>query len=1149
MPLVTLTWACADILSFNEANTTNVWTLPVGTNLLTSAAADPGTANTHEGSSASWGTLADGLLGAPGDKAATVTPNNGETVTFALFDATALGGYDITTIDSCCTWADSGRSNQNYTVQYSIVSDSTNFITLAVVGNGDSPADRSTHTSLTDTTGILASEVHSVRIIFGSPFGQENGYVGMSEFVVTAHPTNVNTVVESGGGNGWTLPAGTNLLNGATALPPTTTSNEGSSPNWTTVTDGLLGAAADIGSSVTPPNNSSVVFPLDTSVNFNGYNLTSFDTYCAWPNSGRDNQDISVSYSTTAAPGVFIKLANAIVRTVNPDNSTHVRITPATGFLATGVAAIKVDFGHQENGYVGYREFIALGTAASISDPLTWTGGSGAAGNANWIAGPDSNWKKTLGGLAANFNPLAALTFDGTGMNRNITLPSALTASSLTFANTAGTPYAIGGEVLTVSNDVVATGNGSATFNNPVIATTGVTQSGGGSLSFNAALQAGGLTLAGSGNLTLNAANPGLTGNASVSDGTLDVSADNGLQNAALVATGGVVRFTSAAPQLASLSGAAGSSVVLGNASGPVDTHLTVGDASSITTFAGDLSAAAGATGSLIKAGASSLFLSGANTYNGTTSVTGGTLQFDQRLSLYNGEASAWTAANLLVGGGATLGFKVGTFDEFTEADLNDLALGGFQPGSVLGISNALDFTLSRSLTQPGIGLFKSGAGILSLTGTNTSNGASRIIEGTIHAASPGGSAIGGSLLMGNAGADVFLTMGADHQFGPDSVLSFANGGFYQSKVNLRGTSQTVAGLDAAAFPANRISLVQNDEIGQPGYTVNPGPASLTIAATGNHSFHGLIRNLDGGAVSVIKTGPGIQEFVNLPNVAGYAYSGPTTIDDGILRLNFSGPNSGFASDITVSAPGTLEFDGTFTFDRAIAGTGDVVKQGAGTVVLTQASYSHTGTTRVAGGVLQLSSPSLADASAVAIDETGTLDLPHGAVDTVAGLTLGLDSMPPGTYAATGNGGPGITETARITGSGKLLVPGSAVSYETWALVIPNETDRDRTDDADGDGFLNVDEFLFGTSPNVANGSLAGFEATGAGLVIRWNQRANSSSVYLLKESTTLLDNPWPPSTAVISDNAVQDLPDYVRKEALIPVDSTRKFVRIEATE
>ena len=32
-------------------------------------------------------------------------------------------------------------------------------------------------------------------------------------------------------------------------------------------------------------------------------------------------------------------------------------------------------------------------------------------------------------------------------------------------------------------------------------------------------------------------------------------------------------------------------------------------------------------------------------------------------------------------------------------------------------------------------------------------------------------------------------------------------------------------------------------------------------------------------------------------------------------------------------------------------------------------------------------------------------------------------------------------------------------------------------------------------------------------------------------------------------DNLTQDIPDHVRKEAVIPVDSARKFVRVQATE
>jgi len=1349
-PLLTFTSASADVLNFNEANTTNVWTLPAGANLLNGATATPATANTHEGSSASWATLTDGVLGAPGDNGATVTPNNGDSVTFPLDIVAQPAGYDITAFDCYCTWGDSGRSNQDFTLQYSTVADPATFNDIAIISNHDAPDRKATHTSVTDTTGVLATGVHSVRMVFNN---QENGYVGYSEFKLSATPTNVETVVESNTGNVWTLPAGINLLNGSAAIPATTSTNEGSSPNWTTVTNGALGTAADISSSVTPPNNTSVVFPLDLSTNFNGYRLTSFDSYCAWPNSGRDNQDFAISYSTVADPATFIKLANAVIHT-GGDNATHVRITPAAGSLAMGVAAIKLDFGHQENGFVGYREFIALGTAESLTDPLTWTGSSGSAGNANWIDGADNNWKKTIGGAAANFNSQAELTFNSTGTNRNITLPSPLTASSLTIANTAATPYTFGGQLLTVSNGIGSAGSGGATFNNAVNSASGASLSGTGSLTFNGTLAGAGLTVSGTGIMSLNAANPDLTGSATISSGALQVGHNSGLQNAAVVTTGGVVRLLTAAPQIASLSGTTGTSVVLGNSVGPVNTNLSVGDENpaTATIFEGDISPVPGRIGSLTKTGSSSLTLSGVNTYTGTTTVTGGTLELTQRLSLYNGNSASWTAGNIVVQDGGALLFEVGSFDEFTETDLNvDLALGGFQSGSTLGIDNADPFTLSRNLTQPGLGLLKTGPGALFLTGNNTSAGLTKIFDGSVNAGSLSGTAIGGSVHLGNGSAHVFLNFSESNQLGAGAVISASNGNFYQSKINLRGTDQTVSGLDVDPLPVNRVTLIQNDENTLPDYGGVPAPASLTINATTDHSFAGIIRDGDGGnTVSVIKNGTGTQEFRNLSGVQGYGYTGLTSLNEGTLRINFGGGNTEFASPIAIAAPATLNLhaeSGNYVFGPVISGPGNVVVDGPNAVVLNNGANSwsggttvdggflalagvgligegtgpgqtcvggamdplnlitvtnvatlsldgsaplgnsgmlpefapsiridegsklyggtntvafvpnltldggeieitngathgdfntnialvgtvvvggsstvpvevhttgtgpnanvslgstglpgtvfqvadvtgdggadltissairnvgtavsplhktgpgtmaligakdYTGTTRVSQGVLQLDTAYLADGSAVVIDAAGTLNLQHAAVDTVAALTLAGTAMPDGTYAAVGNGGPGITETARITGTGKLQVSAVVVvSYESWASVIPNVDDRDRTDDPDGDGFLNLDEFLFGTLPIANTGALARLEKTGSGLVLRWNQRAGGGSVYVLQESTTLA-NPWGTSGLTITDSATQDIPNYVRKEAVIPVDSARKFVRVQGTE
>ena len=1351
-PLLACASASASVMEFGEANTTNVWTLPPGTNLLSlpGTIVTPATPATHESSSGSWSVLTDGILGAPGNNTAVVTPNNGDAVTYQL-DLTGFpGGYDITSFDSYATWGDSGRDNQNYSLQVS--TDGVTFNTVKVVNNVDAGSDKATHCNLTDTTGVLATGVKYVRVLFGSPAGQENGYVGMSELKLLATPTNVITLLQSNGTNSWTLPAGSNLLNGSTATPLTTDTHEGSNANWSTVTNGLLGTGSDFSASVTPNNNRSVIFPLNLAVNFNGYNISSIDTYCAWANSGRDNQALAISYSTVAAPSTFIPLGTAVIQT-GSDSATHVRLDPVTGFLASGVAAIKFNTGHQENGYVGLREFIALGTAVSISDPLTWTGGSGSGGNANWIVGADSNWKKTIGGTSSNFSSLAALTFNNTGANTNINVSAPLTASSMTFTSGA---YTFGGSLVTVSNDIVSSGSGIATFNNAMKTTTGVTLSGSGSLVFNGALESAGLTVSGTGDITLNAANPALTGSAAVSDGTLTVSHNNGLQSAGLSMTGGTALFTTAAPLVASISSPIESpgSIILGNTTGPVNTNLSVGDASSVTTFGGVISEASGTIGSLTKTGGSILILQGDNIYTGVTTVTGGTLQFDLAQALYHGEPASWTAGNLVVGSGGTLAVKVGGDSEFTDTNINtDLSLGGFASGSFLGLNCTIDTTLSRSLTRPGMGLEKAGPGILNITGSNTSNGLVKIFNGTINAAGTGSAALNGDILMGNGSAHVFLNMGGNDQLSPTGTISFSNGNFYQSKINLRGTNQTIGGLDSPPAPLNRVSLIQNDEVGQPGYTTAPGPATLTINATSNHSFYGLIRNENGGIVSVTKTGAGTQEFRNISPIQGYGYTGPTLLNEGTLRINFTNTNNSFPSNVTIADIATLNFHsvgggydfnpivsgdgvvlvtgtnpialtngsnswtggatvdggflalkatnangqgdgpgqtcvggamdpsnvitlingGTLSLDNAGAlgnspvqaqyapsidvnegckifggtntiaflcnitldggkieitngasvagfntnlclvgtdasplivggtsivpaeihttgagpfanvslgsmGTGmqgtvfqvaDVTsstaadltvssiltninvltstlkKTGPGTMLLTGAN-TYTGDTTVSGGELTVSGNSIVDTNKLIIDGTGKLGL--AANETVGSLFYGGVQQIAGTYGSTSSGATN-QDNSRFSGTGVLTVTAGPPSdpYILWASQI-TVGDSSRTGDPDGDGFNNLQEYLFGTSPIASNGSLSTVQDTGSGLIVRWNQRATGSSVYVLQESATL-QNPWPTSGATITNNPTQDIPDYTRKQAAIPIDSVKKFVRVQATE
>ncbi|MFN5792250.1 MAG: autotransporter-associated beta strand repeat-containing protein, partial [Burkholderiales bacterium] len=112
------------------------------------------------------------------------------------------------------------------------------------------------------------------------------------------------------------------------------------------------------------------------------------------------------------------------------------------------------------------------------------------------------------------------------------------------------------------------------------------------------------------------------------------------------------------------------------------------------STFSGSIINSSG-TLSLIKSGAGTLTLSGNNTYNGTSTITAGTLS---------------------IGNGGTTGSIAST-------TINNNGL--------LTFNRVDDLTYSGAISGTG-GLSKIGAGVLYLTGTNDYSGASTITEGTL---------------------------------------------------------------------------------------------------------------------------------------------------------------------------------------------------------------------------------------------------------------------------------------------------------------------------------------------------------------------------------------------------------------------------------
>lgn len=274
----------------------------------------------------------------------------------------------------------------------------------------------------------------------------------------------------------------------------------------------------------------------------------------------------------------------------------------------------------------------------------------------------------------------------------------------------------------------------------------------------------------GKGDLTIEGGNTGtVTGSANriLALGTLDMGGHDQNINGLNSTTGGAVinNPTLAWNGSAWVAAAADNTLTFGNgdANGSFNGSLMNG----ITVAPGG----AGATAhigvlSLTKAGTGTQVLSGTNSYTGVTTVSAGTLQFQNQTALYNNTPAQWTANNLIVEAGAVAAFNVGGVGEFTAANIAAIqplgsATGGFQTGSRIGLdtSNAVGvFTYGTSIadTNAGansVGLSKLGTGALNLTAANTFTGGTQVSGGTLLLNNTLGSATGSGNVTVSAGA------------------------------------------------------------------------------------------------------------------------------------------------------------------------------------------------------------------------------------------------------------------------------------------------------------------------------------------------------------------------------------------------------------
>jgi fibronectin-binding autotransporter adhesin len=485
------------------------------------------------------------------------------------------------------------------------------------------------------------------------------------------------------------------------------------------------------------------------------------------------------------------------------------------------------------------------------------------------------------------------------------------------------------------------------------------------------------------------------SGGTTLNAGTLSVSADS-----ALGSPTGPLTFTGAGilQAMASFSLDAARPVVVGTgAIGSFDSqNYTVA-----------CPAAIGGSGAVNKLGNGTLLLAASNTFTGTATVSGGTLQIDDG----SGTGNILAAVNLA---GGTLVFD--------------------RPDS---------YTYAATISGTG-NLVQAGSGTLLLTGSNALAGSTNVAGGTLQ--------IGDGGAAGSMACDSIVT-GASLVFNRSDTCSYAgqiSGGGSLTQAGsgtlvLTNTGNSQAGT---VLSGGRLSISSEGNLGASNVLIfNGGLLQVTgTAMTGLSStrssvinwttFNGgfdiadssntlTISSTIQGSGSLVKAGSGTLVLAGPANVIS-SYTGGTVVQAGALQVGDGTSSNGSlggsdSGDANVLAGATLRFanPAAQSYNGVVSGSGSLVKTAAGTLVL-GGSNTFTGGLIVNAGTLQVASANaLGSVSGAVTLNGGALDLDGfsldiGALNSSPGTTVTM-----GTAALTiGNGDANSTIAGTITGAG-----------------------------------------------------------------------------------------------------------------------------------
>jgi fibronectin-binding autotransporter adhesin len=498
------------------------------------------------------------------------------------------------------------------------------------------------------------------------------------------------------------------------------------------------------------------------------------------------------------------------------------------------------------------------------------------------------------------------------------------------------------------------------------------------------------------------------------------------------------------------------------------------------------------AGGNVVKNSATTITLTQANTYTGSTIVNAGVLAFsnDSNLGATPGSVEA---NDIQINGGGTLRI----LENYNIPTNRGITMIGTSPG-IISIAAGKSVTYGGVISGTG-GLTMTGSSpaTLLLTGNSTYAGATNVVGAGNTMRIGIDNALPATTVLGLNGTGAIFDMGDASNAGYNLTVAglINNSSATNPTITNTGTSiKTLTVSSANSSEANNLSITGNLNL------VKGGTGALTLRGT--NSYVGTTTVNSGGAliVAVDPTTaiPGYSSNLTVNSGAGFgvrlgADSTMTTGNLDTIQADgtvFTGANRYVAIEVTAAAGGTQTYG---TSVNNFNGARGFMKYGGGTLALT-GTNAYSLDTVLNGGVLEIASQSnIGDGSAtnnILVNGTSTLRT-TGAVGNISkSITLNAGTFTldtagqsfnltgpmsgAGSFAKTGAGD--VTVSGNMTHAGSVAVSGGIVtlsgnnSFAGRTTVSAGATVRTTTNTALGTAA--GDTFVRGGSGADANSTL-----------------------------------------------------------------------------